>query len=306
MQINNYDDFIQKLYSEINKRPILNEELKKHTYFRIGGPADLFFEPESIDELSVCVRLASSFNIPIYIIGNGTNLLVSDKGFRGLIIKVANMFSTMDFHGDVVVAGGGALLSTVASKSATKGLTGLEFASGIPGFVGGALAMNAGAYGGEMKDVVISAKCMDLDGNIYEYTNEELDLTYRNSKVSRDGLIVVSVNLQLEVGNANDICSKIEELTAKRINSQPLDSPSAGSTFKRPNVGYAAKLIEDIGFKGYIHKGAMVSAKHSGFVVNHNNATCNEVLELIELIQKKVYDRFEIELEPEVKIIGEF
>ncbi len=306
MQSNNYREFNEELSFKINSKIISNEELKKYTCFKIGGCADLFVEPNSYDDLREIIKVAKKNNIDFYVIGNGTNLLVSDKGYRGLIIKIGGKFSDITINDNIVKAGAGALLSVVAKKSANQSLTGLEFASGIPGFVGGGVAMNAGAYNGEIKDVINSVDCMNQNGDIFTFNNEAMQFGYRTSKVLTDNLIVLGVQINLEYGKLDKIMARINLLNEKRTTSQPLSFPSAGSTFKRPENGYAAKLIEDAGLKGFEHGGAMVSPKHSGFVINHNGATCKDVVELMDIIIKTVNDKFGIVLEPEVKIIGEF
>lgn len=306
MQINKYDEYIKELTGKIDCKILINEELKNHSYFKIGGYADLFAEPSSYDELKEIIQVANKYNIEFYVIGNGTNLLVSDKGYRGLIIKIGDKFSDLTFNDNVVVAGAGALLSKVAKDSAALGLCGLEFACGIPGFVGGGVAMNAGAYNGEIKDAIYSVCCMNKHGEIYNYTRDEMNFGYRDSKVLTDDLIVLSVQFNLEHGDKEKILARVKLLNEKRTASQPLSYPSAGSTFKRPENGFAAKLIEDAGLKGFKHGGAMVSDLHSGFVINYNKASCKDVLEIMEIIINTVYTKFNIKLEPEVKIIGEF
>ncbi len=306
MQYNNYDDFIKELSEKIDSKIIQNEILSKHSYFKIGGCADLFTEPKSYDDLKEIILAANKYNIEFYVIGNGTNLLISDKGYRGLVIKIGENFSDITFKDNIVVAGAGALLSKVAKESAALGLSGLEFACGIPGFVGGGVAMNAGAYNGEIKDAIHSVCCMNRQGEFHCYTNEEMNFGYRNSKVLTDDLIVLSVQFNLEYGDKEKILARVKLLNEKRTASQPLSYPSAGSTFKRPAYGYAAKLIEDAGLKGFKHGGAMVSDMHSGFVINYDKATCKDVLEIMDIIIKTVYAKFNIKLEPEVKIIGEF
>lgn len=307
MQLYKYDEYIKELSGKIACNNIVqNEDLKKHSYFKIGGCADLFAEPSSYDELKQIIQTANKYNIKFYIIGNGTNLLVSDEGYRGLIIKIGEKFSDIEIKDNIVVAGAGALLSKAAKESAALGLCGLEFACGIPGFVGGGVAMNAGAYNGEIKDTVKSVYCMNKHGEIYNYTKEEMNFGYRDSKVLRDDLIVLSVQFELEYGDKEKILARVKLLNEKRTASQPLSYPSAGSTFKRPENGFAAKLIEDAGLKGFKHGGAMVSDLHSGFVINYNNASCKEVMEIMDIIIDTVYDKYNVRLEPEVKIIGEF
>lgn len=306
MQLNKYKKFIEELSLKIDSEILINEELKKHSYFKIGGCADLFIEPSNCEELKEIIQTAKKHDIKFYVIGNGTNLLISDNGYRGLIIKIGEKFSNIEIEGNVIKAGAGALLSVVAKKSAALGLTGLEFASGIPGFVGGGVAMNAGAYNGEIKDAIFSVDCMNQNGEIFTYSKDEMNFGYRDSKVLTDDLIVLGVQFNLEFGDLEKILARVKLLNDKRTSSQPLSYPSAGSTFKRPANGFAAKLIEDSGLKGFAHGGAMVSDMHSGFVINFNNATCKEVLELMDIIIKTVNDKFDVILEPEVKIIGEF
>jgi UDP-N-acetylmuramate dehydrogenase len=303
-----YNSVTDKLYDElisaINGKVIKDEPLKKHTYFKIGGPADLYVEPENIDEIKKVFNLIKKHKVNYFIIGNGTNLLVSDKGFRGIIIKIGEKFNYININENKAIVGAGTLLSVLAKTLAKEGLAGFEFASGIPGYLGGAVYMNAGAYGGEMKDVVTNVKCIDSNGNIYNFTNEDMDFKYRRTRITDSDMIVIEAELQLEYGDKQEIFNKIKELDERRISKQPLSLPSAGSTFKRPANGYASKLIEDAGLKGLKYKGAMVSDKHSGFVVSWNNATCEDVLELMRIVISTVDDKFGITLEPEIKIIG--
>lgn len=306
MQSNKYKKYIEELSLKINSSILTNEELRKHSYFKIGGCADLFIEPNNQEDLREIIQTSKKYNIKFYVIGNGTNLLISDSGYRGLIIKIGDKFSDIKIEDNVVKVGAGALLSVVAKKSANLGLTGLEFASGIPGFVGGGVAMNAGAYNGEIKDVIYSVDCMNQQGEVFTYSKDEMNFGYRNSKVLTDNLIVIGVQFNLEHGDLEKILARVKLLNDKRTSSQPLSYPSAGSTFKRPENGFAAKLIEDAGLKGYVHGGAMVSDMHSGFVINHNDATCKDVVELMDIIIKTVNEKFGIMLEPEVKVIGEF
>jgi UDP-N-acetylmuramate dehydrogenase len=306
MQNNKYDEYIKELSGKIDCKIVQNEELKNHSYFKIGGNADLFAEPSRYEELREIIQAANKYDIEFYVIGNGTNLLVSDKGYRGLIIKIGEKFSDIMINDNIIIAGAGALLSKVAKDTAANGLCGLEFACGIPGFVGGGVAMNAGAYNGEIKEAIHCVSCMNKHGEIYNYTIEEMNFGYRDSKVLTDDLIVLSVQFNLEYGDKEKILARVKLLNEKRTASQPLSYPSAGSTFKRPENGFAAKLIEDAGLKGFKHGGAMVSDLHSGFVINYNKASCQDVMEIMEIIIKTVQKKFNIILEPEVKIIGEF
>jgi UDP-N-acetylmuramate dehydrogenase len=299
---------VDKLYDElvlnINGKIIKDEPLKKHTYFKIGGPADLFAEPENEEELRKVMNIAEKYGVNCFIMGNGTNLLISDDGFRGIIVKIGDKFSSIEKAGNILRAGAGTLLSVLAKKAAREGLTGLEFACGIPGCVGGAVYMNAGAYDGEMKDIVKKVKCIDKEGNFHILSNEEMEFSYRHSKIENSGMVVLEAEFELRQGDQEEIDSKIRDFNERRITKQPLNMPSAGSTFKRPKNGYASKLIEDAGLKGLRYRGAMVSDKHSGFIVNCDNATCEDVLELMRIVISAVDDKFGVKLEPEVKIVG--
>lgn len=303
-----YQSKINELYENMTSvvRGIVlkDEPLKNHTYFKIGGPAGILAEPEDTEDLKTVLKLVKKHGIDCFIIGNGTNLLVSDEGFKGAIVKIGDKFNYFERNENKVTAGAGVLLSTLAKFIAKEGLAGFEFASGIPGCLGGAVYMNAGAYGGEMKQVVKSVKCIDFDGNICEFSNEDMEFTYRHTKITDSEYIVIEAELELEYGDKDEIMSVIKDLNEKRTSKQPLNLPSAGSTFKRPVSGYASKLIEDAGLKGLRYKGAMVSDKHSGFIVNCDNACCNDVLDLMRIVISTVYDKFGIRLEPEIKILG--
>ena len=282
---------------------VYNELLKNHTSFKIGGPADEFCSVTSVDEIRDLVEYAKEKNIPVTIMGNGSNLLVSDKGIRGLVIKLAKGFDEITIEGTKIVSQSGILLSKLSNLALKAGLTGLEFASGIPGTLGGAVCMNAGAYDGEMKDVVKKVVYYK-DGKIQE--TEELDFSYRHSVFSDTDAVVLSVEMELKEGNYEEIKAKMEDFSQRRSDKQPLSQPSAGSTFKRPTGYFAAKLIEDAGLKGYKIGGAMVSDKHAGFVVNTGDATCDDVVKLIRHIQNVVLGEYGVELETEVKLLGEF
>jgi len=299
---------INELYDElilnINCKILKAEPLKNHTYFKIGGEADLFVEPDNVDELKIIFNLIRKYKVNYYIIGNGTNLLFSDGGFKGLILKIGDKFNYIKKQDNTIKVGAGTLLSVLAKYLANEGLKGFEFASGIPGYMGGAVFMNAGAYGGEMKDVVKKVLCIDSNGKMFDFTNEEMGFSYRHSKITDTDLVVLEVEIELEYGDKQEILEKIRNLNEKRISKQPLNLPSAGSTFKRPKDGYASKLIEDAGLKGLIYKGAMVSDKHSGFLVNFDNACCEDVLELMRIVISSVYDKYGIMLEPEIRIVG--
>lgn len=297
-------ELYEDLTSVVRGNVLKDEPLKNHTYFKIGGPASIFAEPEDTEDLKAVLKLIKKHGVDCFIIGNGTNLLVSDEGYKGAIVKVGDKFNYIERSKNIVTVGSGVLLSTLAKFLAREGLAGFEFASGIPGFIGGAIYMNAGAYGGEMKQVVKSVKCLDYDGNIHEFSNEEMEFTYRHTKITDSEFIVIEAELELKPGNKDDIMDIIKDLNERRTTKQPLNLPSAGSTFKRPINGYASKLIEDAGLKGLRYKGAMISDKHSGFIVNVDNACCEDVLGLMRIVISTVYDKFGIKLEPEVKIVG--
>ncbi len=285
---------------------LVNEPMKNHTTFKIGGPADYFIIPNGVEELIELLDLVKSENLEYTIIGNGSNLLVSDLGIRGVVISISEGFNEIEIEDDDIINVGAGLLVSSTSKFAQRhSLSGMEFASGIPGSIGGGITMNAGAYGGEFINIVKDVTVLTKDLEVKTLSNKEMNFRYRNSAVKDEGLIVLSTRLQLVKKDQEEIDTLVNELNFKRTSKQPLDLPSAGSTFKRPEGYFAAALIEEAGMKGLIHGGAKVSEKHSGFVVNFNNASFKDVVELIRLIQKEVYDKSGIMLEPEVKIIGE-
>ncbi len=283
---------------------LLDEPMGKHTTFRIGGNADIFVTPQGIEGVCRAVRLAEESGLPYYFIGNGSNLLVRDKGFRGIIIQIYKGLSYINAEDNIIRAGAGALLSSVAKKALDCSLTGMECLSGIPGTVGGAVCMNAGAYGGEIKDIFVSAKVL-VNGNVETIDNASSQFGYRTSSIMREGMTVLEAVFELEKGNYEDIKAKMAELAQQRNSKQPVELPSAGSTFKRPEGYFAGKLIDDSGLRGYSVGQAQVSPKHCGFVVNNGGATAGEVIELIDHVRKTVYDKFGVMLEPEVRIIGE-
>ena len=282
----------------------LQEPMKLHTTFRVGGNAEYFVEPTA-DEVGPLLTLLKQEEISYTVIGNGSNLLVSDEGVPGVVICLGTQMADVSVSGNKIKAQAGILLSRLASFAASNALSGLEFASGIPGTLGGAIAMNAGAYGGEMKDVVESVEVLE-DGEVKTYSCEDMDFSYRHSVVQEKEMIVLSVTLSLTPGNADEITASVKELNAKRIEKQPLNFPSAGSTFKRPEGYFAGKLIEDAGLRGYRVGGAQVSEKHCGFVVNTGDATAADIYHLILDVQKKVKEQFDVTLEPEVRMIGRF
>lgn len=282
-----------------------NVLMKDYTTMKIGGPADILIEPNTTFQIKNIVEIAKSTNTKLTIIGNGSNLLVRDKGIRGIVIVLKDNFSKIKIEDNIASAQAGATLRNTAIKSFENNLTGMEPVSGIPGTVGGAIIMNAGAYGAEMKDIVKSVTCMDKEGNIFNYSNQEMDFSYRNSLASENDLIVLEVSFELEVGNHDEIIEKFEDFDFKRSSRQPLDKNSAGSTFKRPEGHFASKLIDDAGLRGYTVGRAMVSEKHAGFLINIDNSSCENMLKLISDVQKIVYDKFNVRLEREVKLIGE-
>ncbi len=280
--------------------------MKEHVSFRVGGPVDIFIEPDNAEDLIRALRYLQEQNIPYYLIGNGSNLLISDKGIRGAVIKLAEKFNHVEIKGEEIIAECGVLLSTLSRQAAKNTLTGLEFASGIPGTLGGALAMNAGAYGGEMKDIVEWVELIDSEYKLIRLNNSEMQFGYRHSIVQQKGYIVIRCAMRLKHGEQQQINEIMSDLANKRKTKQPLHLPSAGSTFKRPEGYFAGKLIEDAGLKGFQMGGAQVSPMHCGFVVNAAEATAEDVYSLIRYVQDTVYDKFAVKLETEVKILGEF
>ncbi|MDY4561040.1 MAG: UDP-N-acetylmuramate dehydrogenase [Peptostreptococcus porci] len=283
----------------------IDESMKKHISFKVGGPADVLVRPKTEDEIKDIFSFLNDNNIPFLVKGNGSNILIKDGGFRGVVIEIADNFSSFEIVGDDMIIQTGALLSSIGRAAMENNLTGFEFASGIPGTLGGALAMNAGAYGGEMKNIVKSVRLMDEKGKIVEFTNEEMEFGYRHSILSDRKMIAISAVISLKNGKFDEIKEKMEDLAYQRRTKQPLEYPSAGSTFKRPDGYFAGKLIQDSNLKGASMGGAMVSEKHSGFVINYNNATATDIINLIEHIKSTVYNQQGVRLEEEVKILGE-
>ena len=284
----------------------LAEPMSGHTTFRTGGPADIFIMPKSLEEVKASIEILQKHHIPILVIGNGSNLLVSDKGIRGAVLHIGGRMSEISVDGETIYAQGGVLLSTLSAKAAENSLTGLEFASGIPGSLGGAVTMNAGAYGGEMKDVLISADVLTKELEVKTILAEDLHLSYRHSVLPEKEYILLNATLRLKKGNLDEIKNRMKELGEQRREKQPLQFPSAGSTFKRPEGYFAGKLIQDADLKGKSIGGAQVSEKHAGFVINKGNATTQDILDLISFCQQTVFDKFGVSLETEVKIVGEF
>lgn len=282
----------------------LNEPMKLHTSFRIGGSADVFITPDSSQKCCKAISLCNKFDVPFVIIGKGSNLLVSDSGYRGAVICISNLISDITLiENTKIKCGAGVLLSNVCNFALQNELTGMEFAYGIPGSCGGAVVMNAGAYGGEMKDIVSKCEYVDLQGNLCSITADNIDFSYRRSFFSDKPFCITDVVLELKKGEANKIRETMTELLNRRKEKQPLEFPSAGSTFKRPEGSYASMLIDKCGLKGFRVGDAQVSEKHAGFVINRGNATCTDVLTLIEKITKIVLDETGFKLEPEIKII---
>ena len=299
-------NFYDKLNNVIAKDSILIDELmSRHTTFRVGGPADFFVTPKAKEEVRDVIRICKEAGMPYYIIGNGSNLLVSDAGYRGVIVQIYKEMNEVKVEGDLVKAQAGALLSGIAAKALGAELSGFEFASGIPGTIGGACVMNAGAYGGEMKDVLESVTVLTGEGKIIELSRNELELGYRTSVIAKKGYIVLGAVLKLERGDGEKIKTYMDELKEKRVTKQPLEYPSAGSTFKRPEGYFAGKLIEDAGLRGFQVGGAQVSEKHCGFVINRDHATAADIMELMRQVQIRVKENSGVDLEPEVKRLGD-
>lgn len=298
---------IEKFWNLLGKdRVLVDEPMKRHTTFRIGGPADFFLLPSTVDEVRGILEICREEELPYFILGNGSNLLVSDKGYRGVIIQLYRNFSNISVEGNEICASSGALLSQIAAAARNASLTGFEFAGGIPGTLGGAVFMNAGAYGGELKDVLKEAVVMTEQGEILTLPVEKLEMGYRTSRIKKAGYLVLEARLVLKQGDMDKIRDITKDLTEKRVSKQPLEYPSAGSTFKRPEGYFAGKLIMDAGLRGYQVGDAQVSEKHCGFVINKGNATAADVLTLIENVREKVQEQFGVTLEPEVKFLGEF
>ena len=279
------------------------ELLGRHTTFQIGGPADYYLVPESVEEVGEAIAFAGEKGLPYYVIGKGSNMLFSDEGFRGVIIEIGKGLEKITIDGTKVIVSAGISLSAMAARLMDAELTGFEFAGGIPGTLGGAITMNAGAYGGEIKDCIESATVLTEDQNMITLSKEELELGYRTSVIQKKNYIVLEGTFLMESGKKDEIRAKMRELNQRRRDKQPLEFPSAGSTFKRPEGYFAGKLIQDAGLRGYRVGGAQVSEKHCGFVVNRGGATSEDVRKLIADVQKKVEEDFGVMLEPEVRIV---
>lgn len=300
-------NFYEKLRNIIDENCIYKDELmKKHTTFRVGGPADYFVTPKTNEQINQLISLCREENVSYYVVGNGSNLLVGDKGYRGMIIQIYKEMNKISADGEFVTAQAGALLSKMGNSALEAGLTGFEFAAGIPGTVGGAVVMNAGAYGGEMKDIIEKVTVLTPTGEVLVLKNEELELGYRTSIIMKKGYIVLDATFRLQKGEKELIRHKMDELRIQRTTKQPLEYPSAGSTFKRPVGYFAGKLIQDAGLRGFQVGGAQVSEKHCGFVINKDQATAADVLELMNQVSAIVKEKFGVSLEPEVRKLGEF
>ncbi|MBR4795224.1 MAG: UDP-N-acetylmuramate dehydrogenase [Lachnospiraceae bacterium] len=300
-----YEEFKERLESTISTGIIENELMNRHTTFKVGGPCSVFISPKK-NEIPKAIKLCQEYDVPYIILGRGSNVLFSDKGYDGVVIEMGEANNDITVDDTVITAGAGATLAAVAMKAYENGLAGFEFASGIPGSIGGGLYMNAGAYGGEMKDVVVSAEAMDINGNLITLEREDMDLSYRHSAFMVRDLIVMSVTIRLNKGDKADIKALMDDFNGRRRDKQPLNYPSAGSFFKRPEGNYAGKLIEDAGLAGLRVGGAEVSSKHCGFIINVDNATSDDIIELMKKVQDEVKKQFGVDLEPEVKFVGSF
>lgn len=297
----------EKFCELLGEKKVLTDELmSRHTTFKIGGAADYFLQPTSIQEIAEILKVCKEENVPYFVLGNGSNLLVSDKGYRGVIIQLFRNMNEIEVKETEIRAAAGALLSGIAAAAKNASLTGFEFAGGIPGTLGGAVVMNAGAYGGEMKDVLKEVTVMTKEGEILTLPAEKLELGYRTSIIKKEEYLVLEAVLALKEGNQEEIKARMRELTEQRVSKQPLEYPSAGSTFKRPEGYFAGKLIMDSGLRGYRVGGAQVAEKHCGFVINAGNATAADVVQLMNDVSRIVEEKFGVTLEPEVKFLGEF
>jgi len=294
---------IEKIAGQENVK--LDEPMKNHTSFKVGGPADILVTPVSVSQLSQILKLCKNKSVPVFVMGNGTNLIVRDKGIRGVVVKIFDNLNQFTVKDDIITAYAGILLSRVSTIAYENGLTGLEFACGIPGTLGGAVAMNAGAYGGEMKDVVVETEYMDKDGEIRVVRDDGHQFGYRTSFIQKNSGIVIKTLMKLKKGNKEEIKALMDDLTQRRQEKQPLEMPSAGSIFKRPEGYFAGKLIEDCGLRGHRIGGAEVSQKHCGFIVNTGDAKAKDILDLIEYIRNTVKMKFGVDMQTEVRIVGE-
>ena len=297
------DIYKQLIESGIKKENILiNEAMSLHTSFKVGGKADLFVKAYSIEDINNILKISKESGIPLFVLGNGTNLLVKDEGFRGIILQIK--LEDIKIDGNLATVGAGVKNAVLSKRLEENSLTGFEFASGIPGTIGGAIKMNAGAYGGEMKDIVLEVTYIDYEGNIHTINNQECKFDYRHSRFFKEKAIILETKLKLEQGNKEEIENKVKELLKQRKEKQPLEYPNAGSTFKRGEGYITAKLIDDCGLKGCSIGGAQVSEKHAGFIVNKEDATAKDILDLIEYVQKIVKEKTSEDIKLEIEIIG--
>ena len=300
-------EFYQELCNNIDKQYILTEEpMFKHTTFRVGGGAEYYIKIQNEEMLKSACTICKKHKVNYFVLGNGSNLLVGDKGIRGVVLEIGNGMNKIQIQGNTLVAQAGALLSRVGKMALDAKLAGFEFAAGIPGTIGGAVVMNAGAYGGEMKDIVTQVKVLNKDGEIQVLEAKDMEFRYRHSAIIEKEAIVLEVTVELEAGESEAIKARMDELKVQRITKQPLEYGSAGSTFKRPEGYFAGKLIQDAGLRGFQVGGAQVAEKHCGFVINKKNATANDIAELMRQVSQKVEEEFGVKLEPEVKRVGDF
>ncbi|MBP2632604.1 MAG: UDP-N-acetylenolpyruvoylglucosamine reductase [Firmicutes bacterium] len=302
----NNHEFIADLNKILPKSQVLlNEPMKKHTTFKIGGPADFLVLPATVDEVVNVFKIIKKYQMPFTVLGNGSNVLVLDKGIRGVVVKFDDTMSYMKQEGTKIIVGSGSLLKDVAKFASDLSLSGMEFAIGIPGSIGGAVFMNAGAYDGEISNFITAVTAVSLDGEVIRYLKDDLEFGYRHSIFQSNHYVICEVELSLVKGNKEEIEARMDELTMRRESKQPLEMPSAGSTFKRPQGYFAGTLIEQTGLKGFKVGGAQISKKHAGFVVNAGEATAEDVLNLIQEVQKMVFEKHGVKLHPEVRTIGE-
>lgn len=300
-----YKDIISQKLSKFNLKK--NYPMKNVTSFHIGGSADFFVRPTSVNEILEILKIAKDYSYPVFVMGNGSNLLVSDKGIRAIVIQLTDNFNKLTKIDDYTVeVDAGMSMTSLSKYFLENSLEGFEFACGIPGTLGGAVTMNAGAYDSMMSNVVTEVIALDKDMNLKKISNENMKFSYRNSIISKDNMVVLTVRIRLLKGIYDDIKAKMDDYTYRRTSKQPLSAYSAGSTFKRPEGHFAGKLIQDSGLKGIVMKNAAVSSMHSGFIINTGNATCEEVINLITFVKQVVSNKFNVMLEEEVKIIGEF
>ncbi len=303
----NFEKLIPNLKKFLKDEDIkLNELMKNHTTFKIGGPCDVMIFPNNELEFINSVREIIKLNIPYFILGLGSNLIVKDGGIRGVVINLTK-FNDINIKDNIINAKSGARLCDISNKAYENSLTGFEFACGIPGTIGGGVNMNAGAYGGELSYVISRVKVIDNTGKVFYISKDEMEFSYRSTKIMKNKYVMIECDIELKKGNKEEIKKVIDDLTNKRESKQPLEFPSAGSIFKRPEGYYAGKLIEDSGLRGYVHKNVMISNKHCGFIVNiePEKVKASEVLELIQIVRDRVYKKFNINLEMEVKVVGE-